>query len=57
MIKGATLNKGMFQKDGVTLLASGVQRYIDTIIPPIRMAIDALSGRPSVDASFEEQVI
>ena len=54
LIKSATINKGMFQKDGVALYASGVVRYIETVVPPIRMAIDSISGRGSLDSELEE---
>ncbi len=52
------MNKSMLQKDGVTLYPSGVLRYVETVIPPIRLAIDQLSGRKSEDSnvSLEEVV-
>jgi hypothetical protein len=50
IVKGPTVNKGMLQKDGVSLFPSAVNRYIETVIPPIRLAIDAYSKRKSEDA-------
>lgn len=52
LIKCVTVTKSMLQKDGVTLVPSGVTRYIETVVPPIRMAIDSLSGRVSVDSDM-----
>ncbi len=46
------VNKSMLQKDGVTLYPSGVVRYIETVVPPIRLAIDGLSGRKSEDSNL-----
>lgn len=50
------MNKSMLQRDGVTLYPSGVTRYIESVVPPIRLAIDQHSGRKSVDSvnSLEE---
>ncbi len=58
LIRGVTVNKSMLQKDGVTLYPSGVLRYVETVIPPIRLAIDQLSGRKSEDSNLSlEEVI
>jgi hypothetical protein len=49
MIKAYTVNRSMLQKDGVTLFPSSLVRYIETVGPPIRLAIDTYSGRTSED--------
>ena len=49
MIKSPTVSKSMLQKDGITLFPSGVVRYMETVLPPIRLAIDSLAGRKSED--------
>lgn len=50
MVKGPKVSKSMLQKDGISLFPSGVVRYIETVLPPIRMAIDTYSKRVSEDA-------
>lgn len=59
LIKSATVTKSMLQKDGVSLVPSGVTRYIETVVPPIRLAIDGFSGRLSQDSdiSLEEVLV
>lgn len=54
LIRCATVTKAMLQKDGVSLNPSGVTRYIETVVPPIRLAIDSLSSRVSLDSTLEE---
>jgi hypothetical protein len=49
MIKCPTVSKSMLQKDGVSLFPSGVTCYIETVVPPIRLAIDSFSNRKSED--------
>ncbi len=49
MIKAYTVNKSMLQKDGISLFPSSLVRFIETVGPPIRLAIDTYSGCTSED--------